>query len=220
MDYKYAIKIDNRNLGDSYLALLKEKNIFLSIFNENDYNLFHTKMDLFHFKFNLSLAINALFYNDETIHKINQKEGSYNLKDQISIVLCSTVISTVIYSIVEYTALTRKSIISLREKKSIKEVEDIIPEIVSKLKCKYKFYFIIYGIFGIFCTYYFYIFCTIYPNIQIHIISDTLMSFSISFSLSIILPLIISIIRVISLRKKTKVRHFFYTINWLLSLVI
>ena len=142
MDYKYAIKIDNRDLGDSYLALLKEKNKFLSIFNENDYNLFYTKMDLFHFKFNLSLAINALFYNDETIHKINQKEGSYNLKDQISIVLCSTVISTVIYSIVEYMALTRKSIISLREKKSIKEVEDIIPEIVSKLKCKYKFYYI------------------------------------------------------------------------------
>ena len=201
LDYKYALKIDNRTLSDSYLALLKEKNKLLSIFNEYDYNIFHTKMILYTFNFNLSLTINALFYNDETIHKINQKEGSYDIKDQISIVLYSTLISTAINFIMEYMSLTRKSIISLREKKSIQEVEDIIPEIISKVKCKNKLCLFIMLIFNIFFVYYIIIFCSIYPNIQNHMISDTLMSFSISFSYSITLPLIISIMRVLSLRK-------------------
>ena len=220
LDYKYALQIDNRNNGDYYFALLKENNKVISIFlNKDDYNIQAIKVSLLIFNFNLSLTINALFFDDEAIHRINQDEGSFNLNTQISIVLYSTLISIVISTIIGHLALTQKSILSLRNKKDIKEVEKIIPELVKKLKFYYGIFFgstiILNAVFWYFIT----AFCSIYSIIQTHMISDSLLSFLLSISYSILLSLISSIIRVTALKRQSKVRHFLYTLSWIISLV-
>ena len=94
LPYKYALKIDNRDKGKYYWSLLKSKNKIISIFlNRNDFNIVYTKVSLFIFSFNLSFAINALFFNDEEIYKINQEENSYNINTEIARIVYSSIIS-------------------------------------------------------------------------------------------------------------------------------
>ena len=220
LDYKYALKIDNRNSGDYYFSLLKEKNKIISIFlNKGDFNIQAVKLALFIFNFNLSLTTNALFFNDDAIHQINQDEGSFNLKTQISIVLFSAIISTGIGIIVEFFAQSNKSILNLRNKKDIKEIEKEIPQLIENLKLKYKIFFACTIIINVIFWYYITSFCAIYSIIQTHMISDSLISFLLSISYSIILSLVSSLIRVAALKKETKIRHFFYTISWAISLI-
>ena len=220
LDYKYALKIDNMNNGDYYFELLKEKNKIISIFlNKSDFNIQAVKISLFIFNFNLSLTTNALFFNDVAIHQINQDEGSFNLKTQITTVLYSTIISTAIGFIIEYFAQSSKSILNLRNKKDIKEVEKEIPELIKKLKLKYKIFFASTIIINAIFWYYITSFCAIYSIIQAHMISDSLISFLLSISYSILLSLISSIIRVASLKRGSKIRHYFYTLSWIISLI-
>ena len=220
LDYKYALKIDNRNSGDYYFSLLKEKNKIISIFlNKGDFNIQAVKLALFIFNFNLSLTTNALFFNDDAIHQINQDEGSFNLKTQISIVLFSAIISTGIGIIVEFFAQSNKSILNLRNKKDIKEIEKEIPQLIENLKLKYKIFFACTIIINVIFWYYITSFCAIYSIIQTHMISDSLISFLLSISYSIILSLVSSLIRVAALKKETKIRHFLYTISWAISLI-
>ena len=206
------------NNGDYYFELLKEKNKIISIFlNKSDFNIQAVKISLFIFNFNLSLTTNALFFNDVAIHQINQDEGSFNLKTQITTVLYSTIISTAIGFIIEYFAQSSKSILNLRNKKDIKEVEKEIPELIKKLK--YKIFFASTIIINAIFWYYITSFCAIYSINQAHMISDSLISFLLSISYSILLSLISSIIRVASLKRGSKIRHYFYTLSWIISLI-
>ena len=220
LSYKNALEIEDRNKSDYYFSLLKEKNKVISIFlNDKDYNIQSVKLLNFIFDFNLSLTINALFYNDETIYQINQEQGDYSLKNQYSRVIFSTIISIVIGFIVELLAFTHKNIIKLRNFKDIKSVENEIGNLVMKLKLKYITYIIFIMILNIVFFYYISAFCSIYTIIQTHMISDSLISFLVSMSYSIIFSLISTIIRIYSIQKENKFRHFLYIISWAISLI-
>ena len=220
LSYKNALEIEDRNKSNYYFSLLKEKNKVISIFlNDKDYNIQSVKLLNFIFDFNLSLTINALFYNDETIYQINQEQGDYSLKNQYSRVIFSTIISIVIGFIVELLAFTHKNIIKLRNFKDIKSVENEIGNLVMKLKLKYITYIIFIMILNIVFFYYINAFCSIYTIIQTHMISDSLISFLVSMSYSIIFSLISTIIRIYSIQKENKFRHFLYIISWAISLI-
>ena len=220
LDYKYALKIEDRNSGDYYFSLLKEKNKIISIFlNKSDYNIQAVKLSLFLFNFNLSLTTNSLFFNDKTIYEVNQDKGSYNLETQIFIVIYSAIISIVIGTIIEFFALTQSKILGLRKKKEIKEIEKLIPELINKLKLKFRIFSISIIVINLVFWYYITAFCAIYSFIQTHMISDSLISFLMSISYSIILSLISAIFRINALKRDSKSRHILYTISWLLSLI-
>ena len=46
--------------------------------NNNDYNSQIIKIFLFFFFFSIDFVINALFFNDDTMHKIYEDEGKFN----------------------------------------------------------------------------------------------------------------------------------------------
>ena len=165
------------------------------------------------------MTINALFFNDEAIYEINQENGSYNLSTQISKILYSAIISAFINFLVEILALSHNDIIKLRYNKDIGNALKEEPKLIKKLKIKYILYFIMAIFFNILFFYYITAFCAVYSIIQIHMISDSLMSFLLSTSYSIVLSMISSIIRVSSLKKENKYRHLFYIISWIISLI-
>jgi len=71
LDYEEALKIDHRSYCQYYYHLLKYNHpISFSFASYNDYNIQIIKKFLFFFSFSLDLTINALFFTDETIHKI------------------------------------------------------------------------------------------------------------------------------------------------------
>ena len=80
LEYKDAIISDKRTFFQFYLSLLKEGNLFVFAFycNNNDYNSQIIKIFLFFFFFSVHFTINALFFNDDTMHKIYIDEGSFN----------------------------------------------------------------------------------------------------------------------------------------------
>ena len=220
LSYKYALKIEDRNKSDFYFSLLREKNKLISIFlNNKDFNIQTIKISLFLFNFNLSLTLNALFFNDEAIYQINQNDGSFNLSTQITRIIYSAIISAVLSFFVELLGYTHKSIIKLRNYKNIKSAEENISKLVRILKIKIISFFVITIFLDILFFYYITAFCSVYSIIQTHMITDSLMSFLLTNSYSIILSMIISFLRIFSMKKENKFRYLLYMISWIISLI-
>ena len=54
--------------------------------------------------------MNALFYNDDTIHKIYINKGTYNFLYQLSQIIYSTLISNTINTFIKYLSLSESDI--------------------------------------------------------------------------------------------------------------
>jgi hypothetical protein len=188
--YELAIKNDNRSYSQYYISLILTKHILISTFcNDNDYNIKIIKIDLFIFNFVLYFTINALFFNDNTMHKIYEDKGSFNFIYQLPQILYSSIISGLIGFILKKLALSQDDILEYksikRQKKSknikIEELMEKEKDLYKKLKIKFGLYFIVSNIILLFFWYYLAMFCAIYQNTQIHLIKDTLISYGLGF---------------------------------------
>ena len=185
LSYNEALKIDKRTYIEYYLSLLKTKHIFFFSFCPlNDYNSRIIKIILFLFSFIIYLVVNALFFNDSTMHKIYLDEGSFNIGYQIPQIIYSSLISSLLNIILRVLALTEKNILELKVKK-IESIRKRAKNLIKYLFYKFILFFIVSFIFLLFFWYYISAFCAVYENTQIHLIKDTL----ISFGLSMIYPL-------------------------------
>ena len=116
LEYEEALKLDIRNYFQYYISLLKYNHpIMFSLSIYNDYNLRIIKIFLFFFSFSSDLTINALFFNDDTMHKIYQDKGEYNFLYQIPQILYSTLISRFIDTLIKNFALLQDNIIELKK---------------------------------------------------------------------------------------------------------
>ena len=69
--YKFAVQYDKRNYCRHYISLIKtQHNLICALFNNNDYNSGIIKINLFFIGFAIEYTVNALFYNDNTMHNI------------------------------------------------------------------------------------------------------------------------------------------------------
>ena len=212
LSFKHALEIENRNITKLYISTIKEKNLIMSIFfNDKDFNMISVKLSLFIFQFNLSLAVNASFYNEEVINKKIFNDYSYNLS--ISFPALSIFI---IYLIFKLLALTHHKIIKLRYYKKINKAESEVPKLIKKLKIKYVIYYILTISLNLFFFYYITVFGAIYSIVQKDMIINSLNSLLRLNALSIILSFIITIIRIFSLKKDNKFRRFLYFISKIL----
>ena len=203
LPYKYAIKIDKRNRTDYFFSLIKENIKLLSAcLKGKDYNIHLVKYSLFVFEIIFTLAINALFYNDEAIYEINQYEEESSLFKSNARVFYSTIITLFLNMIIMKLASTHNNIIKLRFYKDVKEVEKEIPKLISRLKIKYILFYVLQILIIIIFLYYITAFCAIYPNLQMNLFSDSLKSILISISYSVLLSLFSSLLRITSLKKK------------------
>ena len=86
---------------------------------------------------------------------------------------------------------------------------------------KKKFYiFFFIGLFLlIFCWYYLTAFACVYPNTQIHLIKDTLISFGISMSYPFVINLIPGLFRIPALRSEKKDKEKLYKASKIIALL-
>ena len=214
LPYKLALKLDKRSYCIYFISLLKIKHIILfTFFLRNDFNIKIVKIDLFFFFLIFSLTINALFFNDSTMHKIYIDQGVFNLEYQIPQIAYSTLISSGLNMLIKFLALTENSIIKLK-------VIKIKSEKNRKEKCifyKVFIYFIISFflllIFGVYLS----CFCAVYEKTQIHLIKDTAISFGLNLIYPIFLCLIPGIFRRCALKKNN--REFFYKFSKILQII-
>ena len=181
LSYELAIQNDKRTFSEYYISLLKTKhNLIYSFFYNNDYNSKIIKMDIFFFGFSIHYIVNALFFNDDTMHKLYLNKGSFKLENQLPIIISSSFISLILNSLLKLLALSNDSIINLKQKSEKENVKERGIILEYKLKIKFILFFAIGSIFLMFFWYYITIFGIIYKNTQYNLLKDTLISFFLS----------------------------------------
>ena len=211
LPYELALKHDKRAFCEFYLSLLKTKHIiFFTFFMNKDYNLRVIKIDLFLINFIIDYNINALFFDDDTLHTIYKDKGSFDFVYQLPQIVYSTLISMVVNALLSLLALSESNILEFKKIKTKINLDKRAMDLVNKLKNKFILYFIFSSIILIFAWYYLSMFGAIYRKTQYHLIKDTL----ISFGFSIVYPLGIyflpCIFRILSLSKEKK---YFYKLS-------
>ena len=215
LDYNEALQLDHRNFLQYYISLIKyDHPIMISFAPYNDYNSRIIKIFLFFFSFNICLDLNALFFNNDSIHKIYEDKGKYNFSYQFPQIFYSALITRIVDILIKYLALTQDTIVELKKEKEKKELEINHEKKIKRiLKIKFISFFIINFIILVFFWYYVTCFCGIYENTQKHLMINTIVSLIIVELLPFILYLIPGILRIAALRVEKPTRKLLYKLS-------
>ena len=218
LEYQDAIEIDKRSYIQYYWSLIKTKHLLVfTFYPTKDYNSYIIKIELFLFAFALYLTVNALFFTDDTIHKIYEDEGIFNFIYHFPQIIYSTIISAVINIIVKKLSLTEKQIVELKGEKNSIDFDSKILKLVKYLRLKFILFYIISGIFLLFFWFYLSCFCAVYRNTQNHLIKDTLLSFTLSLLYPFVLNLLPIVIRIPAIKSRDK--ELVYKISKIIQII-
>ena len=219
LDYQDALEYDKRTYCEYYISLLKTKNnLIYSFCYNNDYNSKIIKIDLFFIGFTLFFTVNAIFFDDSTMHQIYEDKGSFNLLYQLPQIIYSTFISSIVSMILEFLALSEGSILNLKNNKENRNLNQRVIKLKKKLNIKFSLYFILSFLLLLLFWYYLSMFCSVYRNTQIHLIKDTLISFLLSFISPFVIYLVPGIFRIPALTKSKSKRYCLYNFSKLLQM--
>ena len=215
LQYKDALKYDKRSFSKIYISFLKTYHLLIFSFCQlKDYNSQIIKIYIFFFNFALNLVVSAMFYSDETMHKIYVDEGLFDFTYQLPQMIYSFVISTILVNLINLLGLYEEDIIEFNKfKKSIKDEIKLF----CKIKTKIISFFIISYILLFFFWVYLGCFCAVYKNTQIHLLIEVTSSFIISLITPLFIILFPIIFRLLSLKIKNPILFKFS--NILLNLV-
>ena len=212
--YELALKYDRRTFIEFYISLLKTNHLFIfSFFYNNDYNSKLIKIDLFFINFIINYAINALFFNDNTMHKIYEDEGSFNFIYQLPQIIYSTLVSMALGLLLQLLALPENDILEYKKDKNKNNLDERKSKLYDKIKIKFVSYFIASFIFLLFFWYYLSMFCAIYINTQRHLINDSLISFGLSLIYPFGIYLFPAFFRKLSLSNPKSGRSYLYKLS-------
>ena len=185
----------------------------------NDYNLFSIKICLLLLSFSLYLTINGFFFSDETMHKIHEDKGKFNIIYQIPQILYSTIISAIINMILKQLSLSEKNIIAIKQIKDIKRMTNYSQKIRRCITIKFIIFFILNISFLLFFWYFISCFCGVYKNTQMILIKDTLVSFALSMLYPFGLNLLPGMLRIPALRAQKKDKKCLYKTSTIVALI-
>ena len=220
LEYEIATVIDKRSYFKYYCSLLKKKHLIIFAFYPvNDYNLMAIKISLLLLSFSLYFTINGFFFSDETMNKISEDKGAYDILYQIPQILYSTVISALINMILKKVSLSEKNILTIKLESDYLIAQKKAKNIRSCVKIKLAIFFIISFIFMAFFWYFISCFCAVYKNTQIILIKDTLISFALSMLYPFGLNLLPGLFRIPALRAAKKDKKCLYKASGLIALI-
>ena len=204
LPYKKAKKYDKRTFFQYYISLIKTKYIlFLSfLLNDDFYSMYIYRCMLIN-SFILFYLFNTIFFTEEIIHEIyiNKK-----YKINISQIIFSTLISSLIITLVRYLALPNNFDKIEKEKSKIKIK-------LKNFKCNVILVFVLMYIFIIFSWYYSSVFCAVYRNSQIHLFKNVLISYLIFLFFPFFFYFIPGFFRIPSLIHTKKYSECFYNLS-------
>ena len=171
------------------------------------------EIDLFFIGFSIEYIVNALFYNDDTMHKIYVSKGQFDLENQLPIIVYSSLISYILNSPLNFLALSNNAIIDFKKVNMKINILMETQKLIKILIIKFVFYFIISFIFLLFFLYYLSMFCIIYKNTQIHLLKEFLISFGFSLLIPFITYLLPGFFRILALSSNNSKRECLYNFS-------
>jgi hypothetical protein len=219
LEYDKALIYDNRSYFQYYWSLLKKKHLILfTFYPQNDYNLITLKISFFLLGFSLYFTINGFFFSDDSMHKVYIDRGIYNFVYQITQILYSSVVSTIINMILKKLSLSEKNIIELKREKDENVFLEKFKSISQYLIRKFLIFFILSFLLLLFFWYFISCFCGVYVNTQIIFIKNTFISFALSMVYPFGLNLLPGFFRIPALRDKKKEHNCLYKISGYIAL--
>ena len=186
----------------------------------NDFNLIYAKIALFIISFGLFFTINGFFFSDDTMHKVYEDNGEYDIIYQIPQIFYSSIVSSLANVLLRNLSLSEKNILELKSESylSIHKAKKKARQIEKCLKIKLIIFFLISLLLMIFFWYFISCFCAVYNNTQIILIKDTGISFGSSMVYPFILSFLPGIFRIPALRAKD--RKYVYKFSYFINLLI
>ena len=214
MEYEEAAKHDKRSYIRIYFSLIKrEHKILFTFFICNDYNLFFIKIWRFVFLIASDMAMNALFFTDETMHKLYLSYGKYDFVQQIPQIVYSTIVSQILEIFLCYLSLTDSPFYEIKSMKLSKSNFESIKKIIKSTNNKLVVFYIFTFIFYVGFWYIIVIFCAVYENTQITYLKDCFFSFLLSLILPFVLYLFPSALRICAIRDDKISSHCTYKLS-------
>ena len=209
LEYSQALNLENnkKNFFEIYKSQIKMNHIIIyTFFINDDYNSTTIKICLFLFWLCSEFFISCLFFNDKTMHKIYEDEGTYNLFYQLPKIIYSILISKLLIYLLTFLSIIEKPISKIIQEKETKSSikKNIIYNMILYLKYKLIIFFILIIISYLLFWYYLSSFCAVFKNSQIPLIKDTLNGYICSLLYPFIFTFIPSGLRYYSLRIKNK----------------
>ena len=200
-----ALEYDKRKYLDYYISLLKTKhNLICALCNHTDYNSGIIKLDLFFIGFSIDFIVNALFYNDDTMHKIYESKGQFDLISQLPIIIYSYLISGILNAPLNFLGLSNDIILGFKQSKTKSNILKRTKKLIRILLMKSFYYFFISLIFLLFFWYYISMFGAIYKNTQKHLLKDTFMSLGLTLLVPFVIYLLPGLFRIPSLKNRKR----------------
>ena len=200
-----------------YWTKLKRRHLILFTFvAKKDFNLIYVKISRFVLQVCNNMSMNALFFSDESMHKIYLSYGKYNFVQQIPQILYSSLISQLFDLLIGLLIITEKQVFEIICLKISEEEinQNEIDKIFRLIKIKF---IIFYSISFLLIAFYWYLiaaFCAVYENTQITFIKDFISSFCTGLLYPFIIYLFLTFLRKMSLKDKNKKRlNFLYIIG-------
>ena len=164
--------------------------------------------------------MNALFYDDNTMHNIYVTEGSFSIEYQLSKLILSSIISMVLNTLLKRLPLSNDNIIQFKQIKKKKHVSERGAVLNHILKIKFILYFILSFIFLLFFWYYLSMFGAVYTHTQFHLLKDTVVSFGFSLLYPFGLCLLPGLLRIPALSDHKKRREYLYKLSILIQMFV
>ena len=218
MKYREALKYDHRSFLEFYISLLKSKHFIISCFNNQDYNSRIIKIFLCFFSFSSCYAINGLFYDDNTMHKIYEEKGEYNIFSQLPQIVYSNIIGYFLDYILGYLALSEDDTIVIKHVRNIKKIGKKKFEILHNMYNKFIIFFILTFLLLILFWYYIACFCAVYKNTQFHLFKDSIIGFVTSIGIPFATCFVSTIFRIPALKRKTKSNKFIFELSKIIQI--
>ena len=200
LDYEEAKIRDKRSYFQFYLSLLKTKHILIFTFCLiSDYNSQIMKIYIFFYNFMINYTVSAMFYSDDTMHKIYIDKGSFDYTYQLPQMFYSFIISIILTNLLNYLGLYEEDIIIIKNNKKTNDNNKRL----FIIKCKVYLFFIITYILLLFIWFYLGCFCAVYKNTQIHLLKEVCSSFVLSFINPLFVCLLPGLFRIPSLKSNS-----------------
>ena len=217
LSYEEALERDKRTYCEVYLSLIKTNHILIFTFNsQKDYNPYIIKICLFFFSFALQIFINALFFNDSTMHEIYKGKGVFNFSFVLPHIFYSIIIFSFCNVFLKKLYLPQKDILNIKYENNCDEFNAKVVNIINCLKIKFISFFIINIILLLFFWYYLSSFCAVYKNTQTYLFEVVIISYSFSLIYPLVIFLLPGLFRISALRKPGKC---IYTVSRFLQIL-
>ena len=207
LEYEEAVVFDKRNCCQMLGPILKERQLIINTFCENDeLKPFSIKLSIFIFIFSCYFIINGLLFSDESISEIfNAKEsktfGEY-IVGSFDRIIYTAMVNGIVDFILGMFFNTDKKIEDAIEK--YKDNKIIMKGVISRISKCYDIVLVIYAfslfLFNIFFTIYAFCFCYVYPNTIINWCQVTIFVILIYQLLSFLASMLIAFLKFLSIR--------------------